>query len=53
MLTALIAVALVLWILGTITSHTFGGGIHLLLLLAAGLAIARSLKQSRDPLRRG
>ena len=41
---------LVLWAFGVISSHTFGGRIHLLLAVAIGLVVIRIIQRERDPL---
>jgi hypothetical protein len=44
-------VSLVLWLLGLVTASTFGGFIHLLLLVAvvtAGIGIIQRRKRSRE-----
>jgi Family of unknown function (DUF5670) len=44
-------VSLVLWLLGLVTAATFGGFIHLLLLVAvvtAGIGMIRRRKRSRE-----
>jgi uncharacterized membrane protein len=48
MLWTIFVVLLVLWALGMVTSHTMGGFIHLLLLLAVGAVLIRVI-QGRKP----
>lgn len=49
MLWTLALILIVLWMLGLITSYTFGGFIHILLVLALVVVIVR-LIQGRRPL---
>jgi hypothetical protein len=39
MLWTIFAILLVLWLLGIVTSYTFGGFIHVLLVVAIGVAL--------------
>ena len=48
MLLSLTAILLLLWLLGMVTSYTFGGYIHILLGLAI-LAIVARLFRGEDP----
>ncbi len=48
MLWTLFVILLVLWLLGVVSSYTFGGFIHLLLVLAIALVLIRII-QGRDP----
>jgi hypothetical protein len=47
MLWTLIVVLLVLWLLGMLTAHAFGGWIHLLLLVALVVVIIRVFQGRR------
>lgn len=47
MIWTIIMVLLVLWLIGTVTSHTFGGVLHLLLLIAAVVFVARLITGKR------
>lgn len=47
MLWTIFVVLLVLWFLGLVTSHTLGGFIHLLLLLAVGVVLIRLIQGRR------
>jgi hypothetical protein len=47
MLEVLAVVLLVLWILGMVSSHTLGGFIHLLLILAIIVGVVRFLQGKR------
>lgn len=49
MLSTLIAVLLVLWLLGLVTSYTLGGFIHILLVVAVIVVLLRVI-QGRNPL---
>ena len=42
--------SLVLWAFGVVSSHTFGGRIHLLLGVAIGVVVIRMIQGHRDPL---
>jgi hypothetical protein len=42
--------SLVLWAFGVVSSHTFGGRIHLLLGVAIGVVVVRMIQGHRDPL---
>ena len=42
--------SLVLWAFGVVSSHTFGGRIHLLLGVAIGVIVVRIIQGHRDPL---
>lgn len=44
MLTTLIVVLLVLWLLGVVTAYTFGGLIHLLLVIAIAVVLIRVIQ---------
>jgi hypothetical protein len=48
MLWTLFVVLLVLWLLGVVSSYTFGGFIHLLLVLAIAVVLIRII-QGRNP----
>jgi len=48
MLWTIFVILLVLWLLGLVTSYTFGGYIHLLLLIALVVVVIR-LIQGRSP----
>ena len=50
MLGTLLVVLVLLWLLGIATAHTFGGLIHMLLIVAAGIAVIRVIRGS-DPQR--
>lgn len=47
MLSTLLIVLLVLWLLGTVSSYTMGGLIHLLLVLALVVFVVRLLQGRR------
>jgi asparagine N-glycosylation enzyme membrane subunit Stt3 len=49
MLWTLLAILLILWLLGMVTSYTLGGFIHILLVLAIVVVIIRVI-QGRRPL---
>jgi len=49
MLWTIFVVLLALWLLGMVTSHTLGGFIHILLLLAIGSVLIRVI-QGRQPI---
>ena len=49
MLWLIFTVLLVLWLLGMVTSYTFGGFLHLLLILAIAAVLIRVI-QGREPL---
>jgi hypothetical protein len=40
-------ILLILWLLGLITAHTFGGVIHVLLVIALVMVVLRLLRSSR------
>lgn len=48
MLETLIVVLLLLWLLGLVTSHTLGGLLHLLLVVAVLVTIVRVLQSQRE-----
>ena len=48
MLWTIFVVLLVLWLLGVVSSYTFGGFIHLLLILAIAVVLIRVI-QGRTP----
>jgi hypothetical protein len=48
MLWTLFVILLVLWLLGIVSSYTFGGFIHLLLVLAIAVVLIRVI-QGRNP----
>lgn len=48
MLWTLFVILLVLWLLGVVSSYTFGGFIHLLLILAIAVVLIRVV-QGRNP----
>ena len=48
MLWTLFVILLVLWLLGVVSSYTFGGFIHLLLVLAIAIVLIRVI-QGRNP----
>jgi len=48
MLWTLFIILLVLWLLGVVSSYTFGGFIHLLLILAIAVVLVRII-QGRSP----
>ena len=50
MLSTLIVVLIVLWLLGVVTAYTFGGLIHILLVVAIIVVLIRVI-QGRNPLR--
>ncbi|MCF8243405.1 MAG: lmo0937 family membrane protein [Melioribacteraceae bacterium] len=45
MLTTIAIILLVLWVLGFLTSYTFGGIIHILLVLAVIILLVRIIKR--------
>jgi hypothetical protein len=47
MLEMIAVVLLVLWILGMVSSHTLGGFIHLLLILAMIVVLVRFIQRKR------
>ena len=49
MLWTLFVILLVLWLLGVVSSYTFGGFIHLLLIIAIALVLIRVI-QGRNPI---
>jgi hypothetical protein len=49
MLWTIFVILVVLWLLGIVTSHTIGGFIHLLLVLAIVVVLIRII-QGRDPI---
>jgi hypothetical protein len=49
MLSTLIIVLLILWVLGLVTSYTFGGLVHILLVVAIIIVLLRVV-QGRNPL---
>ena len=49
MLWTILTILLVLWFLGMVTTNTFGGGLHLLLLGVVAIVIIRIIKE-RKPL---
>lgn len=49
MLEMIAVVLLVLWILGMVSSHTLGGFIHLLLILAMIVVLVRFIQGKRPP----
>jgi hypothetical protein len=49
MLWTLFFILVILWLLGMITSYTFGGFIHLLLILAIAVVLIRVI-QGKDPM---
>ncbi len=50
MLETLIVILVALWLIGLLTSYTLGGLIHILLVLAIVVVLARVI-QGRNPLR--
>jgi hypothetical protein len=48
MIWTIIGVLLILWLIGTVTAHTAGGLIHVLLLIAAAVVLVRII-QGRRP----
>jgi hypothetical protein len=50
MLTTIVAILLVLWLLGMVTSYTLGGLVHILLVVAIIVVLLRII-QGRNPLR--
>ena len=50
MVSTLLIVLVVLWLLGVVTSYTFGGLIHILLVVAVVVVLLRVF-QGRNPLR--
>ena len=49
MLWTILAILVILWLLGIVTSHVFGGFIHILLVLAIVAVLIRII-QGRAPL---
>jgi asparagine N-glycosylation enzyme membrane subunit Stt3 len=49
MLWTILAILLILWLLGMVTSYTLGGFIHILLVIALVVVIVRVI-QGRKPL---
>lgn len=49
MLWTILAILLILWLLGMVTSYTLGGFIHVLLVIAIAVVIIRVI-QGRRPL---
>ncbi len=49
MLWTIFVILLVLWVLGLVTSHTLGGFIHILLIIAIAVVLIRVI-QGRRPL---
>jgi hypothetical protein len=49
MLSTIVAVLLVLWLLGVVTSYTMGGFVHVLLVIAVVMVLIRVI-QGRNPL---
>jgi hypothetical protein len=49
MLSTIVAVLLVLWLLGVVTSYTMGGLVHVLLVIAVVMVLIRVI-QGRNPL---
>lgn len=47
MLETIIVILLVLWLIGLVTSHTFGGVLHLLLVIALVVFVIRLLTGRR------
>ncbi|RPJ57488.1 MAG: lmo0937 family membrane protein [Acidobacteria bacterium] len=47
MLSTLLIVLLILWLLGTVSSYTMGGFIHILLVVALVLFVVRMLQGRR------
>lgn len=47
MLWTIFAILLILWVLGLVTSHTLGGFIHVLLVIAAAVLIIRLISGRR------
>ena len=47
MLWTIFVVLLVLWLLGVVTAHTFGGFIHLLLIIAVVVVLIRVITGRR------
>ena len=50
MMWAFFVASLVVWAFGVVSSHTFGGRIHLLLGVAIGVIVVRIIQGRRDPL---
>jgi hypothetical protein len=49
MLEAIVALALILWVLGMVSSYTLGGLIHILLVVAVAVILLRII-QGRRPI---
>ena len=47
MLWAIAVILLILWLLGLVTSHTFGGAIYILLVIALVVIVIRALQGRR------
>ena len=50
MLMTLLAMLVILWVLGMVTSYTLGGFIHLLLVVAVAVMLIRII-QGRNPIK--
>jgi len=44
---AILAILLILWLVGLFTAHTFGGLIHILLVIAVIILIVRLLQRKK------
>ncbi len=49
MLETILVILLVLWLVGTVSSYTLGGAIHILLVLALIALITRVIQNRRRP----
>ena len=49
MLSTIVVILMVLWLLGTVTSYTLGGLVHILLAIAI-IAVLLRIIQGRNPL---
>jgi hypothetical protein len=49
MLSTIVAILLILWLLGLVTSYTLGGFIHILLVIAIVVMLLRII-QGRNPI---
>ena len=50
MMWAFFVASLVVWAFGVVSSHTFGGRVHLLLGVAIGVIVVRIIQGQREPL---
>jgi hypothetical protein len=50
MLSTIAVILIVLWLLGLVTSYTFGGFVHVLLVIAIAIVLIQ-IAQGRNPLK--